>query len=74
MYPKPSCPASAHSKERSSVGTLVMTKPATKGREVCKEPPRIDHSMAWKMFINRARNNLRVGTGVVLESLSKGSF
>ncbi|GFY99152.1 chitin elicitor receptor kinase 1 [Actinidia rufa] len=38
------------------------------GHEVRKELPQIDHSAAWNLFINKARNNLGVGASVVLKS------
>ncbi|GFY95321.1 hypothetical protein Acr_10g0007060 [Actinidia rufa] len=42
--------------------------------KVFLEPSQIDPTSAWKMFIDKARNNLRVGAGVVLKSLEGVSF
>ena len=58
MSSEPGYPTSTHSEEESSVGTSVMTEPAPKGPEVRKEPPQID----------KAKNNLEAGAGVVLKS------
>ena len=46
----------------------LAVKDIVKGPKVLKEPPQINLSKAWKMYINGAKSNLGVGEGVVLES------
>ena len=41
---------------------------ATEVPEVIAELPQIDPTSAWRMFVDRARNSLGVGEGVVLKS------
>ena len=38
------------------------------GTEVIIEPPRVDPSVAWQMYVDGARNNRGAGAGVVLKS------
>ena len=42
--------------------------------KVRKELPQIDHSMAWKMFVDKAKNSLGAGAGIVLKSTEGSVF
>ncbi|GFZ09161.1 hypothetical protein Acr_20g0009690 [Actinidia rufa] len=53
--------------------TVTIAGEITRGPEVDIEPPQNDLTSAWKMFIDRAKNSLRAGVGVVLKS-PKGQF
>ena len=51
---------------------MVEITPATqnilKVAEVLEEPPQIDQSKDWRMYVNRAKNSLGKGAGVVLKN------
>ena len=43
-----------------------MAKEINKVPEIHKEPPQIEHSIAWKMYVDGAKNSL--GAGVILKN------
>ncbi|GFZ11573.1 hypothetical protein Acr_22g0009710 [Actinidia rufa] len=43
------------------------TEDINEGPEIRKESPQIDHYLSWKIFVEGAKNSLRVGAGVILK-------
>ena len=60
-------------KEPSIVPYVANTKEITKVQKVVKEPPQVDPSTTWKIFVEGAKNSLGAGIGVVLKS-SEGAI
>ena len=82
-------PTSTQNKEGSLEETLALIEPAPDGPKVRRESPQdieeptaeninmgheVCKAATWKMFVNRARNNLEAGVGVVLKSLEGAVF
>ena len=42
--------------------------------EIVVEPPQIDLTSSWKMFIDRAKNSLRAMAGVILKTFEGEIF
>ena len=73
MSPKAGYLDFARMGDESSVVTSAVTEiiPAAKNipkdPKVLQEPPQINQSKAWKMYMDGAKNNLRASAGVVLK-------
>ena len=50
------------------------TRNLIEGLEVRKESPQINDSSTWKIYVDGMKNNLGVGTGIVLKSLEGTIF
>ena len=50
------------------------TRNLIEGLEVRKESPQITDSSTWKIYVDGMKNNLGVGTGIVLKSLEGTIF
>ncbi|GFY95398.1 hypothetical protein Acr_10g0007830 [Actinidia rufa] len=55
-------------KEAPQILEVTISREITKVPEVNIEPPQIDLSLAWKIFIDEAKNSLEAKAGVDLKS------